>query len=104
MRLGRYKQQDPGDKTKTKRRALKVILDSHATQQKIMDNAKKKTSEMHQLISKQLASVISSLRKREKQLKRSWKKITKNKKSSTHEYKFREPPWNLEIKEFWIQT
>ena len=40
MRLGKYKQPKTGDETITKSRALKVILDSHATQQKIMDNAK----------------------------------------------------------------
>ena len=38
MRLGRYKQPEAGNDMKP--RALKVILDSHANQQKIMDNAK----------------------------------------------------------------
>ena len=38
MRLGRYKQPEAGNDMKT--RALKVILDSHANQQKIMDNEK----------------------------------------------------------------
>ena len=38
IRLGRYKQPEAGNDMKP--RALKVILDSHANQQKIMDNAK----------------------------------------------------------------